>query len=804
LPEDRFRDLHLGMYAPSSPELIVLRSRVSDSVWEKRVADAREAQRLIQAVIAEMDLGRSQNEAIDLVLPKSKRSWATRRLPRFRARGFEGLFDTRLPREPEAARRIARKIAQEAAIADPASDVAKVIPVLQERGIQRLPSPATIRKELARAGAIVQREEKKRRAEEEIVDLPFAGGEFLLAAESETGAIAALAREVSAIAEEARAASEGLEPSRDTNHRNDRGRFTQEYNRRRRRQAGEEVAAYLRTAEEKAEGRVPSWPRFVHEREATIEAKLRMLVFEPIVSRTKGWDGLRSPDAAGLATLAPYAYMPSTLAKFTSALAIANAGSRLLDVAGRCWHEVGVRTGKGGAMAALYVDNHAKEVWTDFLTKAAKVSHLNRIMPAITTTYVHTGAGTPLVVGTQSGSAPLAPQLPDLVKRAEAVLGDGVRRAVVIDSEGSTFDILAAFAKDRRVIVTPLKPSRTPELELTYSPGSYYRRYRENDEIRIAQATLRHRSTGRQLEIGALLIRRPNRQADIVLLTTGLAEGIDGRALADLYFARWPVQENWFKKAGALKLDQHRGNCSRMVTNIAVVTEYERLQARLGQLEERRRTQVGHAREREVAAGIARHAYERANASLTTRRRRLDSLLAGNRTHTKAFTNAAADHLHRLAEVEALEDNYRVAQREVERARAAVAKMDADIAKAKVRLDKLGPMRRIRQLDVAQDTILTATKLTGTQLILYASAEYLPGLKLTPQTFIARVFSLKGRRELRVGEETVVFYRNDRDRSVTTAVEKACRTLNARNLSRDGRRLRYVLEDEPATKTAKK
>ncbi len=792
------------MYVPSSPALIVLRSRVSDTVWDKRVAGAREAQRLLDAVIAEMNRGCSQNDSIDRVLPRSKRSWATRRLPRYRDLGFEGLFDTRLPREPGASRRVARNIAEEVAAVDPSVDLAAVLPVLLDRGIGPLPSPATIRKELARAGAIVKREEKKRRAEEEIVDLPFAGGELLLAAELETGGIAALAREVSAIAEEAKAASEGLEPSRDTGHRDARGMFTKEYNRRRRRKPGEDVASYLRTAAEKAEGRVPSWARFVHERETTIEARLRMLVFEPIVSRTKGRDGLRSAEAAGLGTLTPLAYMPSTLAKFTSALAIADAGQRLLDAAGRCWHEVGVRTGRGGAMAALYVDNHAKEVWTDFLTKAAKVSHLNRIMPAITTTYVHTGAGTPLVVGRQSGSAPLAPQLPALVKRAEAVLGDGIRRAVVIDSEGSTFDILAAFAKERRVIVTPLKPSRAPDLELTYARGSYYRPYLDNDELRIAQAVLRHRSTGRELEVGALLIRREHREADIVLLTTGLAEGIEGRDLADLYFARWPIQENWFKQAGALKLDQHRGNCSRMVANVAVVTECEKLRARLGPLEEKRRALAEEGKTLEATAGAARHAHEKAKATLATRRGRLDALVAANRMHTKAFATAAADHHLRLVEAEAAERVYCTAQADVERVRAAIAKVDADIAKAGARIDKLEPMRRIRQLDVAQDSILTAAKLTGTQLIMYASAEYVSKLKLTPQSFVARVFSLKGRRERRRDEEKVVFYRNDRDPPVTSALAAACRTLNARELTRDGRRLRYVLEDEPAAPRTKK
>ena len=51
----------------------------------------------------------------------------------------------------------------------------------------------------------------------------------------------------------------------------------------------------------------------------------------------------------------------------------------------------------------------------------------------------------------------------------------------------------------------------------------------------------------------------------------------------------------------------------------------------------------------------------------------------------------------------------------------------------------------IRQLDTTQDTILTATKLTALQLISFALREYLPSMPMTPQTFIQRVLSVRGR-----------------------------------------------------------
>ena len=229
--------------------------------------------------------------------------------------------------------------------------------------------------------------------------MPLAGGELLAAAELESGRIAALTNVVVLMAAEAVAASEGQTPVKDVARRNADGQFTGTYNRARRRKRGEPVASYLRPAEEKAEGRVRSWPRFVHEQRESIDAKLKMLVFGWMVAGSKGWDALRAPDVAGLESLTGFAYMPSTLAKFVSALAISGAGQPLLEATGRRWHEV------------------AQERWAE--------------------------------------------------------------------------------------------------------PGAM--------------------ASGRSLAVGALLVRRAHRAADTVLLTTGLALGMEGRDLADLYYRRWPV-----------------------------------------------------------------------------------------------------------------------------------------------------------------------------------------------------------------------------------------------------------------------
>lgn len=786
------------MFEPASPRLQRVKSRISTEAWQRRVEQASQDEVLIRQVLDEVARGGPLNAAIAKVLPASRRSWAIRRIPVYREVGFEALIDTRTPREPKVAK-ASRQVLQAAREANPRVSTTAALAILQAQRIAPLPSESTIKREFARVDARRKYAARKGRATGEVVELPFAGGELLLAAEVETGGIEALTAAVTQLAEQAHIAAGGQTPVKDVALRDDRGHFTVGYNRRRRRKRGEEIASYLRTAEEKAEGRVPTWPRFVHERAGTIDPKMRMLTFGWLVAGTKGWAALRAPEVAGLGALTGFAYMPSTLSKLVSALAISGAGEPLLEAVGRRWHEVAQKHfSEPGAMAAIYIDNHAKEVWSSLFTQSGKVSHRNRVMPCITTTYAHTGAGTPVVLSVQSGAAPLAPRLVSLVEEAEALLGGAVERAVVIDSEGSTFDLLESFTKRKRVLVTPLRPARAPELELRYSRGSYFRPYREHDELRIATCTLLHKASGRTLDLGALLVRREHRESDTILLTNGVSLGLEGRDLADLYFRRWPVQENAFKEgAAAVALDQHRGNCGRMVANIAVITELERLAARAQRDGDVLKGLTAGSAALTATAADATKQDRRAQAALATRRRRLDALVARSKTTGKTFARVAVDHQQALLRAEETAAAVTAARAAAERNHTRTAKIEQQLAESAARQMHLEDQRTIRQLDVAQDTILTATKLTATQLIAFALRVYLTARAMTPETFVSRVFPVRGRKEIAPTVERVVFYENPRDPEINEALKDACRRLNQRNLQRDGRQLTYAVEELP-------
>lgn len=737
--------------------------------------------------------GLSLNQAIGELLPASRRGWAIRHWVAYQRHGFEGLIEARLPREPKRMRACEEAV-QVARLANPQVTVLEMLKILEDRHIRPLPSESTLRRIFTRVDDRRRYAQKKEHANASCVELPLAGGELLLAAEAETKIVATLVREVVDIGREVVEACGDKPPTRDVGFRDAYGRFTAAYNRRRQRKPGETIASYLRSAQEKAEGQVLSGLRFVHEQPETIGAKVRMLVFEPIMNPTKGWDGLRAEGVAGLAPLTGYAYMPSTLSKFTSALARCGAGPRLLQVLGDQCHQVAQEQwGEAGAIAALFIDNHAKEVWSSLFTRSGKVSHRNRVMPCITSTYVHSGAGTPLLVVVQSGAAPLAPRVVELVEQVEASVADGIERAVVIDSEGSTFDLLATFREKQRVMVTPLKPSRLSELELSYSPGSYFRPYRERDELRIAKAVLHHKTTNRSLELDALIVRREHRENDMILLTTGVSQGMSGRDLADLYYRRWPTQENFFKDGEAVRLAEHRGNCGTIVSNVVVLRKIERLEKQaIAAKEKLRRLDE----EKQVVEQLRQDREHAARESMDCRRQ-LAELAADKETTWEALG-------HGLREHQEAEQRDHACGHILKKAEAKEAKDEARRAKVSEELDQitekkksLEPQKTVRQLDVALDSVLTATKLAAAFLITFVLREYLDSAAMTAGTFLARILSIRGRREIRSTEERIVFYENPRDPEINAALTTACERLNKRGLQRDGRSLRYCIEAPP-------
>jgi hypothetical protein len=131
------------MDEPRSPQLVIVKSRLSPESWRAQVEAAQEADALLARIAARVKQGDTLNEATAGEAPRSRRSWVMRHWKRWQKQGVEALIDARLPREPTLSRSCEGLI-QAARQADPHVSVERVLEILQEQRVKPLPSLSTV------------------------------------------------------------------------------------------------------------------------------------------------------------------------------------------------------------------------------------------------------------------------------------------------------------------------------------------------------------------------------------------------------------------------------------------------------------------------------------------------------------------------------------------------------------------------------------------------------------------------------------------------------------------------------------
>lgn len=124
---------------PTTPDLIRVKSRISEESWRRRVEQARDAEVEIKKIVDAEAKGLSLNRAIAKVLPANRRSWALRRIPAYKEQGLEALIDTQMPREPKVSV-ACRHAVQAAREANPQLTVDEALEILRTQRIIATPT----------------------------------------------------------------------------------------------------------------------------------------------------------------------------------------------------------------------------------------------------------------------------------------------------------------------------------------------------------------------------------------------------------------------------------------------------------------------------------------------------------------------------------------------------------------------------------------------------------------------------------------------------------------------------------------
>jgi hypothetical protein len=791
------------VYEPKSRKLKEIRHRISEESWQTRVEEAHRRKEAVKEIIQRVTQGTSQNVAIREVVGDSKRSATLRDMAKYRRKGFEGLIDRRTPRDPgiPAAVRDAIIVAR---MANPSISVEQVGAIIRRRFRATPPSGSTIKRlwkdaglergagrpREADAGTVAQADETR-----VIESLEAAGFQLLQAAEAETGAVAALVNTVLDAAE--KLPEPGPPPSEEVALRNKRGQLTAAYNKSRRKAPGELTAPAYRTAAEKAEERDLGRLSFRDQQPGTIEQKVWALVCMPALTRVRSrTEDLRSPQAQLLEELCGYDYQVETIRKLVSEWTVAGLPALLQQTHAATWNQVSMERWETDYRSyVVYVDNVVKPLWTDLFTKAAKVSSTGRVQPALTTTFVNTGVGVPIYFETFSGTAPLSPRVLALLQRVEQETEQPVGRLTVIDGECCSALLLHQFKLDERDLVVPLSARMVKPERFHFGRGSAFRPYRDGDLLREGRITLRDSGDAKvEVDARAVVIQPRGKDRWHVLVTLADPDVWTARELADAYYGRWPNQEGFFRNANqSVGLKEVHGYGKRVVTNTAVLTQLEEVESRIARTHERQiKNAEQHARIEQQLTELELD-LRKVSRHRAKREERVDAGLEAEHTHTRAFASASAELRESSERERELEQRRTTLEAKFSKLTSNAEKQQAQLEKWEEKRQKLESRKEILEADVSQDTLFTTMKLTLAMLVSFFVREYM-SRPISWETFIERIGLLRGRRETTSDTLTIIIYGNRRDPKLMKQLAEACEHINERNLTREGKLLRYAVE----------
>lgn len=801
------------MTTPPELPLPVVQSRIDPEIWARRVAAADEEATLLADVLERVRAGESRRSALAAVVPDQPHGTMLARLRRFEQGGRDALIDRRAPKAKE------RKVTAEVkgavrALAHGRPELgSEALADELEAAIGVRLGGSTMRELLAELGLARGRGRpagsgsgplsEADDALAEITFLPLAGAELLKATEDEVGAVRALTMALGDFL------SQLPEPSGDvlddTGHRDDRGRFLAPYNAPKSRTEPELGGTFDTVERRRGEKDL----RAMRVANSSFEARYRKdlaLTLLPVLLESPRWSGLGHWQGAHLETLVGHAYMPATLDKHARELKLSGAVDAAREATAEFWIGQDGMSDSGGAVV-VYIDGSTKPVWTHHFTRCTKISSNGRVMPGMTTVCLNSGTGTPLVYRTFSGHASVPKEAIGLLQQVDAATGGGTTaRLVVLDRESHAIWLFKELHAGGWQYIVPLRQPVTGPKARFEGVGEWVPHGTTGDETCDGWLWLNDSRAGEDKLRVRVVGRKRHRTGKVAWYATNAGRDQFGpSAILDFYFARWPLQEHVFRAGnGRVGLDVQHGYGRKKVTNVAVVTEIEKLETRLARCDEQRPAELA-ARDALVEAhaewALVEAELGEMMASVVAE---MDLRVAAQDTGPE-FVECYADlrrHQRWLDEARAESRRLRV---ELDDANGRIEALDARIEKLRSDRDRRASQTTIFTVDTELDEIMTAYKVTFMNLATRLCHDHM-GERMELDTLIRSVLTLPGERVVAASTETIRIYRQPRDPRAMAAVERACASLNALGLSRgpddEPRRLTLELVDHPGKPVA--
>lgn len=759
-------------YKPTVKKTRLLKKKLSTERWEKRVSVAVKRLAKVEAVVGDSADSMLSRETVREKVPgehwSNIRRWVTWYWER-EGEAWERMLDLRSApsawETPESWKAIVRVLGRQ----DPQPSLAKLrSELVAEHGTSAKLCDKTLRNILREAG--LWEGGSRGGLRETVTELSGGGGLVLLtAAASESGVVTSLSRSIIELAKEQESREGEVAPEPDG--RDDLGRLTVEYNRKRRELAeASQVDPIYRSVEESRQEKDLSRLQVGSMRVATLENRLRSVIALPLVSDRRGMWGLDGPMGGWLEVFSSYAYKTRTAEKTLSELKYLGAGEVMWESHAQTWWECSRKwAGEGWRQLVTYIDATQDPWWTEHYAMSGRVARTGRVQPCLTRVLVTSGPGVPIYAEVISGTGKMSTRLMSGLDAADKAVGEGeVGRITVVDAECSHLKLLEAFAQDpRRDIITVLKGPSQSSKEL--EDCGEWQPFRERDLLREAMVNLEPKSAdGLRLRVVEMIRSNSRYPTSTWFVTTASPSLLITTDVAEAYLSRWPYQEDLFRRGrNSAGLERSHGYGVSKVINVAVLTKRERATKAV----QRENNELMAAGSSKVNAELA---LKSARARLKERRQNGEKL---DQRHKYGVRNAE----RRLRENE---KRFRETKRQQQKALQEQRKQQSMPDEIYVR-------------DTALDSVTTCLKMALLTLLEFVCREYFDGWRMMPRTFAEAFVPLPV--TIRESPHRIVYEvaPNPRDPKMTALLDSALQRVTKRKIKVGKRLLVARLRDDP-------
>ncbi len=491
-------------------------------------------------------------------------------------------------------------------------------------------------------------------------------------------------------------------------------------------------------------------------RPETLALKMLAMGVYPLLSERRGFNGLEGTSGGWLGLLGGTAYMPATLDKTLTELALLDGDDAIWQKHASAWHGISQRwsvSEPSWPRTVVYVDGTADPYWARAFAKSGKVSRVGRVMPCLSRVAVNSGAGLPVLVETHTGAVSLKKRLLPMLAKLDAAIGPNasVGRLTIVDSEaGTAGTIWAMHEQTQMTFITVVKGQVLVGAHVFHEEP--WQPYRERDEVSDVVVELRGKGAPEDgFKIGGVQMRRADsRHPHTTLFVTNLhQDDVSAGQVADYYLARWPRQEQIFRKArNGGGLNRSHGFGGGYVANVTLVSKLEEIGR-----------SVQHAQTKHERAQVTRAEM------------------------AKALVSAPAEVGRRamvLADKEVFATEAQLSIRQEQRAR----------------LQTLPT--QIYERDTGRDSLMTCMKLPVMALLEFVLKEYFGGASMEWRTFIEQLVTLPV--TMRSNKERCVYLLHDNPRhpELMASLAVAVAEINRRQLRRGKRLLVFEILRMPA------